>query len=68
MKCSYCDQKEIKDIQERIIREGKNKKWSAFVPLEPEIFGHKELLIEMKEKLKKKRRRGRRRKLNERCL
>jgi len=40
MKCSYCDQEEIDDIQERIICEEKDKKWSAFVPLEPEIFGH----------------------------
>lgn len=41
MTCSYCDQKKIEDIQERIIREdARDKKWSAFVPREPEIFGH----------------------------
>lgn len=41
MNCSFCDQKEIEDIQERIIREdARDKKWSAFVPPDPEIFGH----------------------------
>jgi len=40
MKCSFCDQEDIEDIKKRIIREGDGKKWSAFVPKEPEIFGH----------------------------
>lgn len=41
-KCSvFCDKKKIENIKNRIIHKGgTDKKWSAFIPDEPEIFGH----------------------------